>query len=141
VQPIRVMTSGVANEASGKGTMMRCLICVALVACILATGQPTTAWAETTLRAVMNSDLKVLDPIWSGAYVVRDHGYMIYDTLFATDARGEIKPQMVDKTEVSTLTYPFTLREGCSGTTVNPSRPRTVSHRSSAGPGMPWGKS
>ena len=94
--------------------MMRSLICTALVVCILATGQPTAAWAETTLRAVMNSDLKVLDPIWSGAYVVRDHGYMIYDTLFATDARGEIKPQMVDKTEVSTdeLTYTFTLREG-----------------------------
>ena len=46
--------------------------------------------------------------------MVRDHGYMIYDTLFATDARGEIKPQMVDKTEVSSdkLTYTFTLREG-----------------------------
>jgi peptide/nickel transport system substrate-binding protein len=65
---------------------------------------------------------------------------MIYDTLFATDARGEIKPPMVDKTEVSTdeLTY---CAKACSGTTVNPSRPRT-SHRSSAGlPGMPWGKS
>ena len=57
--------------------------------------------AETVLRAVMNSDLKILDPIWNTAFVVRDHGYMIYDTLFATDAKGEIKPQMVDRTEVS----------------------------------------
>ena len=72
------------------------------------------AEAETVLRAVMNSDLKILDPIWTSAYVVRDHGYMIYDTLFATDANGEIKPQMVDKTDVSTdkLTYTFTLRDG-----------------------------
>ena len=53
------------------------------------------ARAETVLRIVMNSDLKILDPIWSGAYVVRDHSYMIYDTLFATDANGEIRPQMV----------------------------------------------
>ena len=36
------------------------------------------ARAETVLRVVMNSDLKIVDPIWSGAYVTRDHGYMIY---------------------------------------------------------------
>ena len=72
------------------------------------------ARAETVLRIVMNSDLKILDPIWSGAYVVRDHSYMIYDTLFATDANGEIRPQMVDRTEISSdrLTYTFTLRDG-----------------------------
>jgi peptide/nickel transport system substrate-binding protein len=70
--------------------------------------------AETVLRIVMNSDLKILDPIWNTAFVIRDHGYMIYDTLFATDADGEIRPQMVDKTEVSAdkLTYRFTLRDG-----------------------------
>ena len=45
----------------------------------------------------MHSDLKIVDPIWTTAYITRNHGYMIYDTLFATDANGEIKPQMVDK--------------------------------------------
>src|SRR6266851_9023427 len=70
--------------------------------------------AETVLRIVMNSDLKILDPIWNTAFVIRDHGYMVYDTLFATDAEGEIRPQMVDRTEVSAdkLTYTFTLRDG-----------------------------
>ncbi len=70
--------------------------------------------AETVLRIVMNSDLKIIDPIWNTAFVIRDHGYMIYDTLFATDAEGEIRPQMVDRTEVSAdkLTYTFTLRDG-----------------------------
>ena len=70
--------------------------------------------AETVLRIVMNSDLKILDPIWNTAFVIRDHGYMVYDTLFATDADGEIRPQMVDRTEVSAdkLTYTFTLRDG-----------------------------
>src|SRR6266851_6634154 len=75
---------------------------------------PGAVHAETVLRIVMNSDLKILDPIWNTAFVIRDHGYMIYDTLFATDADGEIRPQMVDTTEVSAdkLTYRFTLRDG-----------------------------
>ena len=69
--------------------------------------------AETVLRIVMNSDLKILDPIWNTAFVIRDHGYMVYDTLFATDAEGEIRPQMVDRTEISAdkLVYTFTLRD------------------------------
>ena len=52
----------------------------------------------------MHSDLKIVDPIWTTAYITRDHGYMIYDTLFATDANGKIKPQMVDKYELSAPT-------------------------------------
>ena len=69
--------------------------------------------AGKTLRAVMHSDLKILDPIWTTAYIVRNHGYMIYDTLFATDANGEIQPQMVGKYDVSPdkLTHTFTLRD------------------------------
>src|SRR6266446_3430093 len=72
------------------------------------------ATAETTLRVVMHSDLKIVDPIWTTAYISRNHGYMIYDTLFAMDAKGEIQPQMVDKYEVSPdqLTYTLTLRDG-----------------------------
>jgi peptide/nickel transport system substrate-binding protein len=39
---------------------------------------------------------------------------MIYDTLFSMDEKGEIKPQMVEKYDVSPdkLTYTFTLRDG-----------------------------
>src|SRR5215510_10852730 len=79
-----------------------------------ALGLATPAHAQKTLRAVMHSDLKILDPIWTTAYIVRNHGYMIYDTLFATDANGEIRPQMVEKHEVSAdhLTHTFTLRDG-----------------------------
>ena len=67
-----------------------------------------------TLRYVPISDLKILDPIWTTAYVTRDHGYMVYDTLFATDANLQIKPQMVDKYTVSRdhMRYSFTLRDG-----------------------------
>ena len=49
------------------------------------------------LRMVPQTDLKILDPIWTTAFVTRNHGYMIYDTLFGTDAEGKVKPQMVDK--------------------------------------------
>ena len=72
------------------------------------------AHAQVKLRAVMQSDVKILDPIWTTAYITRNHGYMIYDTLFAMDANGDIQPQMVDRYEVSAdkLTYTFTLRDG-----------------------------
>ena len=51
---------------------------------------PTTS-AQTpkkggTLRFIPIGDLKILDPIWTTAYITRDHGYMVYDTLFANDA-------------------------------------------------------
>jgi peptide/nickel transport system substrate-binding protein len=87
----------------------------ALTAVIAAmVGAPASGQSETVLRAVMHSDLKILDPVWTTAYIVRNHGYMVYDTLFATDENGEIKPQMVDKYEASAdkLTHTFTLRDG-----------------------------
>ena len=73
-----------------------------------------SALAQSTLRVVMHSDLKIVDPIWTTAYITRNHGYMIYDTLFATDAAGKVQPQMVDRWTVSPdgLVYTMTLRDG-----------------------------
>jgi peptide/nickel transport system substrate-binding protein len=88
---------------------------VFVLVCVMAlSGLARQAAAQTTLRVVMHSDLKIVDPIWTTAYISRNHGYMIYDTLFAMDAQGEIRPQMVDKYEVSPdqLTYTLTLRDG-----------------------------
>jgi peptide/nickel transport system substrate-binding protein len=87
---------------------------IACLAFLIGLATPVLAEAETTLRAVMQSDLKILDPIWTTAYIVRNYGYMVYDTLFAMDANGDIKPQMVDTYSVSAdnLTWTFTLREG-----------------------------
>ncbi|MFM7025918.1 MAG: ABC transporter substrate-binding protein, partial [Limnohabitans sp.] len=67
-----------------------------------------------TLKVVPHSNITILDPIWTTAFVTRNHGYMIYDTLFGTDLAGKIKPQMVDKWSVSkdNLTWTFTLRDG-----------------------------
>jgi len=54
-----------------------------------------------TLRVAMESDVKILDPIWSTAYAQRDFGYMIWDTLFALDANLQIRPEMVESWQIS----------------------------------------
>src|SRR5262249_9940850 len=93
----------------------RKLLAVSAALLVVAIGRAT--WAETSLKVVMHSDLKIIDPIWTTAYIVRNHGYMIYDTLFAMDAKSEIKPQMVDKSDVNKdqLTYTLTLPDGLQG--------------------------
>src|SRR5205823_10375197 len=72
------------------------------------------AQGQKVLKFIPQADLRILDPITTTAYITRNHGYMIYDTLFATDAKFQVQPQMVDKYEVSNdkLTYTFTLRDG-----------------------------
>jgi peptide/nickel transport system substrate-binding protein len=93
--------------------MRKTFIAAAAIAAMAASA--TTAFAQgKTLRVVMHSDLKIIDPIWTTAYIVRNHGYMIYDTLFATDANGAIQPQMADKHSVSAdnLVHTITLRDG-----------------------------
>jgi peptide/nickel transport system substrate-binding protein len=73
---------------------------------------PTPAEAKT-LTAVMHSDLRLLDPIITTAYIQRDFGYMIYDTLLAMDSNFKVQPQMADyKISDDKLTYTFTLRDG-----------------------------
>ena len=88
-------------------------LATAVLGAALLTSLPALA-QPSTLRVVPHSDLKIVDPIWTTAYITRNHGYLIYDTLFAMDAKGEIKPQMVDKYSVSpdNLVWSFTLREG-----------------------------
>src|SRR5215471_12292493 len=67
-----------------------------------------------TMRFIPHADLKVLDPVWTTAYITRNHSYMIYDTLFGTDDNLRVKPQMVDRVTVSAdgMKYTFTLRDG-----------------------------
>lgn len=73
----------------------------------------STASAKT-VTAVMQSPLRLLDPIVSSAAISNTHGYMIYDTLLGMDAEYKVKPQMAEKWEVSDdkKTYTFTLRSG-----------------------------
>jgi len=67
-----------------------------------------------TLRFIAQADLRVLDPIWTTAYITRNHGYMVFDTLFALDSKFKPHPQMVGDYSVSPdkLLYSFVLRDG-----------------------------
>lgn len=74
----------------------------------------STALSAQTLKVRPCCDLKSLDPTITSDYMVRNHGYMVYDTLFAQNQKGEIKPQMVDSYTASPdgLSWSFTLRDG-----------------------------
>src|SRR5260221_11631813 len=87
---------------------------VALSALALWVGLATPSLAAgKTITAVMHSDLRIIDPGFTTAYITRDHGYMVYDTLLATDSNFKIQPQMADwKVSDDKLTYTFTLRDG-----------------------------
>src|SRR5450631_196882 len=68
--------------------------------------------AGKTITAVMHADLRT-PGMMTTAYIVRDFGYMVFDTLVATDANYKIQPQMAEwKVSDDKLTYTFTLRDG-----------------------------
>jgi peptide/nickel transport system substrate-binding protein len=93
---------------------IRTMVSIFTLAAVLSTTLPMSSPARAkTLTAVMHSDLRILDPGFTGAYITRDHGYMVYDTLLATDSNFKIQPQMADwKMFDDNLTYTFTLRDG-----------------------------
>ena len=65
--------------------------------------RPATAQPDPrkVIRSVPIGDLRALDPIWTTAYITRNHGYLIWDTLFALDARNQPQPQMVGAYDAS----------------------------------------
>ena len=87
---------------------------VASTALVAALGLGGAAQAESVLRAKVHADLKNHDPIWTTAYITRNHGYMVYDTLFAMDEGFVVHPQMAESHVVSDdgLIYTITLRDG-----------------------------
>lgn len=95
---------------------MRRAVSAALLVLAAAASAPSFAQGPDngTLRIIATSNMTVLDPIWTTAYITRNFGYMVYDTLFGTDQQGKIQPQMVEKWSVSpdNLTWTFQLREG-----------------------------
>jgi len=86
-----------------------------LLACTTLVPTAAPAWAkDSILRIRPFGDLKAVDPIVNSDYMARNHGYMVYDTLFAADEGMAIKPQMVESYERSAdgLTWTFKLRAG-----------------------------
>ena len=68
--------------------------------------------AASVLKFVPQADLAVLDPIWTTTYQTRDHGFLVFDTLFGLDSSYRPQPQMAAgaATEDGGKTWRITLR-------------------------------
>jgi peptide/nickel transport system substrate-binding protein len=66
------------------------------------------------LRFIPQADLVVLDPIWTTAYVTRNHAFMVYDMLYGQDSSYKASPQMVAGHVVGNdgKQWTLTLRDG-----------------------------
>ena len=91
--------------------MLRTLAAAAIAALTLAT--PARAQEDgSVLRFVPSADVAIIDPYFSGVYITRNYGYMVYDTLFALDHEYHVHPQMVESWTASDdgLAWEFKLR-------------------------------
>ena len=72
------------------------------------------AASATTLRFVPQIDLAFLDPHWTTANVTRNHGHMVFDTLYGCGADYAPKPQMLEghRVEDDGRRWDLTLRPG-----------------------------
>jgi peptide/nickel transport system substrate-binding protein len=48
------------------------------------------------LKFIPRSNVAILDPIWTTAYVPRNHRYLVFDPLFGTDGAAKASPWMAD---------------------------------------------
>ena len=81
-----------------------------------ALARPSLAQApgSRVLKFVPQSDLAVADPIVTTAYVSRNHGYLVWDTLYGIDEDYKPQPQMVEghTVEDEGRRWTLKLREG-----------------------------
>jgi peptide/nickel transport system substrate-binding protein len=56
---------------------------------------PPSAAGPRVLRFIPQSDLTILDPVWTTAYVTRNHAFAVFDTLYGLDSHFRPTPQMV----------------------------------------------
>ncbi|TAK49253.1 MAG: ABC transporter substrate-binding protein, partial [Betaproteobacteria bacterium] len=105
-----LLPSRVVSPPREDNRMKRKIVTAVLLAAVAGTAMAQ----DKVLRIVPHSNLAILDPIWTTAYMSRNHGYMIYDTLFGTDEKNQIKPQMVESWSVSpdNRLWTFKLRKG-----------------------------
>ncbi|NKC33299.1 ABC transporter substrate-binding protein [Falsiroseomonas selenitidurans] len=54
----------------------------------------SVAQPARVLKMVPQANLTSLDPVWTTANITRNHGHMIYDTLYGLDAQFRPQPQM-----------------------------------------------
>ena len=72
------------------------------------------AQGKTTLRFVPQADPAILDPIVTTGLVSRNHGFLLFDTLYAVDSQFRPQPQMVEGHTVGNdgLLWTMRLRDG-----------------------------
>ncbi|HWK47806.1 MAG TPA: ABC transporter substrate-binding protein [Stellaceae bacterium] len=69
---------------------------------------------QRVLKLIPQADLAVLDPVWTTAYVTRNHAFMVFDTLYGQDGQFKAQLQMVAgaTTENDGKLWKLTLRDG-----------------------------
>jgi peptide/nickel transport system substrate-binding protein len=79
-----------------------------------ALARPAIAQPASVLRFVPQGNLNNPDPVWTTTTIARNHGLMIWDTLYGVTTKLEPRPQMVAGDEVldQGRTWRFTLRAG-----------------------------
>ena len=83
-----------------------------VLAGVLAAPAVGRAAAARVLRFVPQADLAVADPVWTTAYQSRDHGFLVFDTLFGQDDAFQARPQMLEAAEADGLEWRLRLRPG-----------------------------
>ena len=80
---------------------------------------PSVGQAENkrVLKFIPQSDLAVVDPVWTTQYATHNHGYMVFDTLFGQSGQHDgfrASPQMLagHAVENNGKTWRLTLRDG-----------------------------
>jgi peptide/nickel transport system substrate-binding protein len=58
--------------------------------------RPSIAADTKTLRVMPQAVLNTIDPVWSSAQIVRNMGFMVWETLYGRDAAQNPKPQMLE---------------------------------------------
>jgi peptide/nickel transport system substrate-binding protein len=87
---------------------------VAGSAALLAAPNLARAQGASVLKFVPAADLSVLDPVWTTSYQSRDHGFLVFDTLYGLDSAFRPQPQMAAGAvaEDGGKTWRITLRDG-----------------------------
>src|SRR3984885_5663324 len=109
-------SEGGSNNNLGEPNMRRRTF-LAASAATLALPSVGRAQKQQVLKFIAQSDLAILDPIWTTAYVTRNHGYMVFDTLYGQTGQKDgfkATPQMLAGHLVDDegKTWKLTLRDG-----------------------------
>ena len=97
-------------------------------AAALAAPHIASAQAKSVLKVIPEGDLSMLDPVWTTATNARNHGYLVFDTLWGQAADYSMQPQMVagHVIENEGRQWTITLRDGLKFHDGEPVRARDV---------------